>query len=189
MTPLFVDFCKSSDSIHRGKMEQILQAYESVTTEIMLYSNTKIKGSLTEWRLKLLDIVAGVLQSDTLALYLFIICLDYVHRTSIDLMKIWHLWLIGSGKYTYLCLTLQNIQEKAPGVNADKKGYMCFHQKGHISTLNGRSMKTVHNFKNLGSCISSTESDINICQAKEWTTIDWLSIIWKSNLSDKIKRK
>ena len=32
------------------------------------------------------DIVAGVLQ-DTLALYLFIICLDYMLRTSIDLMK------------------------------------------------------------------------------------------------------
>ena len=30
------------------------------------------------------DIVAGVLQGDTLALYLFIICLDYVLRTSID---------------------------------------------------------------------------------------------------------
>ncbi len=34
-----------------------------------------------------LDIVAGVLQGDTLAPYLFIICLDYVLRTSIDLMK------------------------------------------------------------------------------------------------------
>ena len=30
------------------------------------------------------DIVAGVLQGDTLASYLFIICLDYVLRTSID---------------------------------------------------------------------------------------------------------
>ena len=33
------------------------------------------------------DIVAGVLQGDTLAPYMFIICLDYVLRTSIDLMK------------------------------------------------------------------------------------------------------
>ena len=30
------------------------------------------------------DIVAGVLQRDTLTPYLFIICLDYVPRTSID---------------------------------------------------------------------------------------------------------
>ena len=33
------------------------------------------------------DIVAGVLNGDTLSLYLFIICLDYVLWTSIDLMK------------------------------------------------------------------------------------------------------
>ena len=33
------------------------------------------------------DIVAGVLQRDTLTPYSFIICLDYVLRTSIDLMK------------------------------------------------------------------------------------------------------
>ena len=33
------------------------------------------------------DIVAGVLQGDTLAPYLFIICLDYVLRMSIDEMK------------------------------------------------------------------------------------------------------
>ena len=33
------------------------------------------------------DIVAGVLQGDTLTPYLFILCLDYVRRTSIDKMK------------------------------------------------------------------------------------------------------
>ena len=33
------------------------------------------------------DIVAGVLQGDTLSLYLFIICLDFVLRTSIGKIK------------------------------------------------------------------------------------------------------
>ena len=33
------------------------------------------------------DIVARVLQGDTLAPYLFIICLDYVLRTSIDKIR------------------------------------------------------------------------------------------------------
>ena len=33
------------------------------------------------------DIVAGVLQGDTLAPYVFIICLDYILRMSIYLMK------------------------------------------------------------------------------------------------------
>ena len=33
------------------------------------------------------DIVAGVLQGDIFTPYVFLICLDYVLRTSIDLMK------------------------------------------------------------------------------------------------------
>ena len=33
------------------------------------------------------DIVAGVLQGDTLAPYLFITCLDYILRMSINIMK------------------------------------------------------------------------------------------------------
>ena len=33
------------------------------------------------------DIVTGVMQGDTLTPYLFIICLDYVLRTSIDKFK------------------------------------------------------------------------------------------------------
>ena len=33
------------------------------------------------------DIIAGVLQGDTLVPYLFIICLDYVLRTSIDKIR------------------------------------------------------------------------------------------------------
>ena len=38
------------------------------------------------------------------------------------------------------------------------------------------------------SCVSANKSDINMQLAKAWTAFDRLSIIWKSNLSDKIKR-
>ena len=38
-----------------------------------------------------------------------------------------------------------------------------------------------------GSSVSSTESDINMYLAKAWTAIKRLLIIWKSDLSDKIK--
>ena len=45
-TILFVDFTKAFDSIHRGKMGQILLAYcqpeETVTAIMMLYRNTKV---------------------------------------------------------------------------------------------------------------------------------------------------
>ena len=85
----FVDFTKALDSIHRGKMKQILLAYglpkETVATIMMLYRNTKVKVCSPDGDTDYSDIV-GVLQGDTLIPYFFII-LDYVLRTSIDKMK------------------------------------------------------------------------------------------------------
>ena len=57
-----------------------------------------------------------------------------------------------------------------------------------ISTLDGTSLKLVDKFTYLGSSVSSTEKDIDTRLTKEWTAIDRLSIIWKSNLTDKMKR-
>ena len=73
-------------------------------------------------------------------------------------------------------------------VNPDKTEYMHFNQSGDISTLNVGSLKLVDKFTYLGSSISSTENDINTRLAKAWTAIDWLSVIWKSDLVDKMKR-
>ena len=76
----FIDFSKAFDSIHRGKMKQILLAYglpkETIAAIMILYKNTNVKirspGGDTDY----LDIVTAVLQGDTLVSYLFIICLD-----------------------------------------------------------------------------------------------------------------
>ena len=54
---------------------------------MMLYKNTKVKVRPPDGDTDNLDIVIGVLQGDTLAPYLFIICLDFVLRMSLDLMK------------------------------------------------------------------------------------------------------
>ena len=43
-------------------------------------------------------------------------------------------------------------------------------------------------FTYLGSSVSSTEKDIDTRLTKAWTAIDRLSIIWKSDLPDKMKR-
>ena len=72
--------------------------------------------------------------------------------------------------------------------NADKTEYMCFNQRGDISTQKSGSPKLMDEFTYLGSSVSSTENDINMRLAKAWTVIDSLSVIWKSDLSDKIKR-
>ena len=88
VTLLFVDFTKAFDSIHRGKMEQTLLAYglhkETVAAITILYRKTKVKVRSPDGDTEYFDIVAGVLQGDMLAPYLFIICLDYVLRTSIE---------------------------------------------------------------------------------------------------------
>ena len=59
---------------------------------------------------------------------------------------------------------------------------------GDISTLEGTSLKLVDKFTYLGSSVSSTEKDIDTRLTKVWSAIDKLSIIWKSNLTDKMKR-
>ena len=78
-TIVCVDFAKAFDSIHRGKMEQILLAYglpkETVATIMMLYRNTKVKVRSPDEDTDDFNIVAGVLPEDTLAPYLFIFCL------------------------------------------------------------------------------------------------------------------
>ena len=90
-TLLFVDYKEAFDSIHRGKMEQIILAFsqtkETVEAITILYRNTKVKVRSPDGDTEYFDIVAGVLQADTLAPYLFIICLDYVLRTSFDKIK------------------------------------------------------------------------------------------------------
>ena len=155
------------------------------------------------------DIVAEVLQGDTLALYLFIICQDYVLRTSIDKIRenSFELTKKRSRRYPAKTITnadyaddivilantpnqtetlLHSLEWAAAGiglyVNAHKTEYMCYNQTGDISTLDGTFLKLVDKFTYLGSSVSSTEKDIDTQLTKAWTAINRLSIIWKSNL-------
>ena len=71
---------KAFNSIHWGKMEQILLAYgipkETVAAIKILYRSIKVKVRSPDGDTDYFDIVVGLLQGDTLAPYLFIICLD-----------------------------------------------------------------------------------------------------------------
>ena len=73
-------------------------------------------------------------------------------------------------------------------VNAHKTEYMCYNQTGDISTLDRNPLKLVDKFTYLGSSVESTEKDIETRLTKAWTAINRLSIIWKSDLTDKMKR-
>ena len=183
---------------------------------MMLYRKTKIKVRSPNGDTDYFDIVAGVLQGDTLAPYFFIICLDYALRTSFDKMKdngfklkkkknerSWgyptetindadyadDIELLGNTPAQAETL-LHSLKRVAEGidfhVNAQKTEYMFFNQRGDISTLNGCSLKLVDKFTYLGSSVSSTETDINTRLAKAMTATDKLSVIQKSDLTDKI---
>ena len=218
-TLLFVVFTKAFDSIHRGKIEQILLEYgvpkETVAAITILYRNTKGKVRSPDGGTKYFDIVAGVLQGDTLAPYLFIISLDYVLRTSIDKIKENGFELIKKRSRRYPAKTitdadyaedimilantpnqtetlLHSLEQATAGiglhVNAHKTECMCFNQTGDISTLDGTSLKLVDKFTYQGSSVSSTKKDIDTRLTKAWTAVDKLSIIWKSDLTDKMKQ-
>ena len=132
--------------------------------------------------------VAGVLQGGTIAPYLFMNCLDYVRRTSIDKIKEngFELTKKRSGRYpaktitkadytddiailgntTNQAETLQRSFEQAAAgiglhVKTRKTEHMCFNQTGDISTLDGSSLKLVDKFSYLGSSVSSTEKYID----------------------------
>ena len=64
-------------------------------------------------------------------------------------------------------------------VNAEKIDIMCFKQ-GAISTLSGKPLKLVDLFINL--------SNYKWCQHAYSKSVEWLSIIWKYDLTDKIKQ-
>ena len=180
------------DSIHRGKMEQILLAYglpkETVAAITILYRNTKVKVRSPDGDTEYFDIVAGVLQGDTLAPYLFIFCLDYVLRTSIDKIREngfeltkkrsrrHHAKIIADTDYADHIAILANtpnqaetllhsLERAAAGidlyVNAHKTEYMCYNQTGDITTLDRSPLKRVDKFTYLGSSVSSTEKDID----------------------------
>ena len=140
---------------------------------MMIYRNTKVKVRSADGDIDYFDIVAGVLQGDTLAPYLFIICLDNELKTSNDKIKEngFKLTKERSRRYSAKTFTdadyaddvallantsaqaeslLHSLERATAGichhVNAHKTEYMCFNQTGDISTLNGRPLKLVNKF-------------------------------------------
>ena len=177
--------------------------------------NTKVKVCSLDGDTDYFDIVAEVLQGHALTPYLFIIFLDYMLRTSIDKIKEngFELAKKRSRRYPAKTITdadyaddiailantparaetlLHSLQKAAAGfghhVNAHQTEYMCFNQTGDISTLGGSSLKLVDKFTYLGSSVTSTETDSDSQLTKAWTAIDKLSVIWKSDITDKMER-
>jgi hypothetical protein len=87
----FIDFRKAFDSVHRGILMKILRAYGIPDKLVDLiektYTDTLAKVMTPEGLTEAFKILAGVLQGDTLAPYLFIIVVDYIMRTAMGSLE------------------------------------------------------------------------------------------------------
>ena len=218
---LFIDFSKAFDSIHRKKMEEILLAYgipgETVEAIMMLYRNTKSMVRSPDGDTEFFNITAGVLQGDTLAPYLFVICLDYVLRKALDLNKQLGFTLTKSRSRRYpatkitdadyaddlaiaadylidASILLHEIEAAASEIglyiNAGKTKFISFnqHHSGTIKSLSKENIKAVQDYTYLGSNIASTKKDVQVRLAKAWAALNKLDKIWKSSLPTDLKR-
>ena len=134
---------------------------KKVTAIMILYKNTEIKIRSPDGDIDFFDIVVGVLHRDTLDPYLFIICLDYALRMSIDLIKEngftlkkarsrWHpAETITDADYADDIALLANTPTQAKfllhsleqstewigfQVDAEKTEYMCFNREGDMNS-------------------------------------------------------
>ena len=218
---VFIDFKKAFDSIHRGKMLKILQAYgipeKLVKAIAVLYENTKAKVLSPDGETETFSILAGVLQGDTLAPYLFAIIIDYVMRSAVggkeealgftltprksrrvapvkvtDLMFADDIALL-TDEIDQAQTFVNNLETEAQKVglhiNASKTEFMQFNQPKEESLLakSGQSIKSTDNFKYLGAWMANTEKDMSVRKALAWQACHKLTKVWKSSLSRNIK--
>ena len=214
VTMCFVDFKKAFDSINRDIMFQILPLYgipdEIIKAIKVLYTNTKAKVLTTDGETELFDILAGVLQGDTLAPFLFILVLDYALRTSLDQNNTLGLLLKkrnGSrNPAQYLTdldfaddlaliaesisnteLLLHSLEEACSAVglicNESKTEFISTSSnQDSLKASSGRDLKRVEDFKYLGSFIMDSNKDFKTRKAMAWVACNKLDKIWLSNL-------
>ena len=215
----FVDFRKAFDSIHRGKLMEILKAYgvpsEIVSAVNILYTKTSAQVLSPDGDTEFFEILAGVLQGDTLAPYLFIIALDYAMRQATEDGQNLGFTLDRSRSRRHpakvICDTdfaddlalLSNSLEQAQElltrlenaakqiglhINNSKTEYMLFNQdEGDLKALDGDVLNQVEDFQYLGAWLNTCSKDINIRIGRAWTALLKLNTIWKSNLQEDLK--
>jgi len=216
---LFVDFKKAFDSIHRGLLMKILLAYGIPPTIVKLienlYDGTIAKIITEDGFTEAFLILAGVMQGDTLAPYLFIIVIDYVMTVCLK-DKDWGFTLKPRRSRRYpaekftdadfaddLALTTDTVNqaqdfllalEEASNsvglhLNSSKTKYIAINENTNvnITSRDGSSLDKVEDFIYLGAKLKSPSSDIERRKALAWVACHKLKSIWKSKMSNKIK--
>ena len=185
---VFVDFSKAFDSVDRSKMFEILELYgipnEIIAAIKLMYTDTSSTILTTDGETPSCPILAGILQGDTLAPFLFIMLLTMYVRISADTMSEngYQLRPKRSSRYPAELLTdtdfaddialisqslehaqdlLQSHEQASNGVglylNETKTKCMnrcLLNNNNPVKTLNGTELKKVEDYKYLGSYIS-----------------------------------
>jgi hypothetical protein len=218
---LFIDFKKAFDSVHRGLLMKILRAY-GIPEEIVklidsLYTGTKAKVRTADGLTEIFEILAGVLQGDTLAPYLFVIVIDYIMTVVIADVpdtgftvkparsrRVKAEKVLDADFADDIALTTDNLREAQSlldsletaacsiglKLNDDKTKFMAINipcEDGALTTSSGKSLKKVKDFKYLGAWIGTTEHDFIVRKAKAWAACHKMKKIWKSDLRRDLK--
>ena len=218
---IFVDFSKAFDSVDRSKMFEILQLYgipDKIIAAIkVMYTDTSATILTPDGETPSFPILAGILQGDTLAPYLFIIVVDYVLRISVDTMseKGYQLHPARSSRYPAKHLTdtdfaddialisqslehaeelLQSLEQASNcvGLYLNETKTECMNKclsnnTQSIKTLNGTTLKQVDDYKYLGSFISSSLKDFLTRKGMAWSACNDMHKIWSSQLTNEFK--
>ena len=201
---------------------EILRAYgvpeKMVSAIAATYSETWAKVRTPDGDTESFEILAGVLQGDTLAPFLFIVALDYALRCAID------------GKEEELGFTLaKRASRRVPaktltdldfaddialmsdtvqkacgllieverqclriglGMNTKKTKVMAENvENPEVKSLDGTKLEVVDDFNYLGAWIASTQKDIRNRRARAWSALHSMNKVWKSGMSDNLKRR
>ena len=217
----FVDFSKAFDSVDRDKMFEILGFYgippKIIDCIRVLYTGTAATILTPDGETEPFSILAGILQGDTLAPFLFIIVVDYILRMSVDKInnKGYELKPRRSSRHPAVYLTdtdfaddialisqslrnaqslLQSLEQASNSVglylNETKTEYInkCLTDtENGIKTLKQKLLKQVDDYNYLGSFISSSLKDFITRKGMTWSACNDLNKIWKSHLSRNIK--
>ena len=200
-------------------MEQILEAYsipdEIIKAIMIMYKNTQTFVRSPDDDTEFLDIIAEVLQGDTLEPYLFIIVLDHVlrnldqsknlgftlrkklrrkHLTEMltdadfadDLPLLWD--KIGNAEKL---LKILETTTASVGLymNTIKTKFNAVNTEGTMAVQTGCDLEQVNDFSYLGGKIISSENDIQVRIGSAWSALKKLTPIRQSNLDVHIERE
>ena len=192
-----------------GIPDQIINAIK------VLYTNTIAKVLTPDGETEQFDILAGVLQGDTLAPFLFIMVLDYALRISLDSHNSLGLLLKPklSSRQPAQYLTdldfaddlaiilksiknaetlLQSLEGAAAAVgficNESKTEFISTtYTKDSLLSFSGTSINRVNDFIYLGSHIMESYKDFKARKGMAWAACNKLDKIWTSDLHKDIK--